>query len=197
MSKAASIAVFLGPTLSWKDARRLLDAHYFPPARKGDIYRIIPLGFRTIVLIDGLFHSDRSVWPRELLAAIDSGIRVVGAASMGALRAAELCNLGMQGHGSIFEAYRKGTIARDDEVAVTHASGKDHFRPLSEALINMRATLVRAVADGVVDQPRADVLLECAERLYYPNRTYEALLESAEARLWTDVAGPQLRIDAH
>ena len=39
---------------------------------------------------DGVFHTERSIWHRELLEAVACGIHVIGASSMGALRAAEL-----------------------------------------------------------------------------------------------------------
>ena len=113
--------MFLGPSLARDKARSVLDADYYPPAGKGDVYRIIASGVKTIVLIDGVFHNAPSVWQRELLDAMDEGIRVVGAASMGALRAAELHLFGMIGRGTIFEWYRDGIIEGDDEVALLHA----------------------------------------------------------------------------
>ena len=46
-----------------------------------------------------------------------AGTQVFGAASMGALRAAELAPFGMIGVGAIFAAYRDGRLTGDDEVA--------------------------------------------------------------------------------
>jgi hypothetical protein len=89
------VAVFLGPTLEKAQACAILDADYYPPARKGDVYRVMASGVKTIILIDGVFHSTPSVWQREILHALEDGIRVVGASSMGALRAAELHQFGM------------------------------------------------------------------------------------------------------
>src|SRR5580700_7605068 len=96
------IAVFLGPTLPRANAMLALDAVYRPPARRGDIYRALRDGFHTIVLIDGEFHGQPSVWQREIVDALIEGAVVHGASSMGALRAAELHSLGMVGHGQIF-----------------------------------------------------------------------------------------------
>ncbi len=131
-------AVFLGPTLRKDQACALLDAAYYPPARKGDVYRLIGSGVKTIILIDGVFDSTPSVWQRELLQAMDEGIQVLGASSMGALRAAELHPFGMIGYGTIFEWYRDGMIDGDDEVALWHGSEESGFRPLSEPLVNIR-----------------------------------------------------------
>src|SRR4051812_27007288 len=99
--------VFLGPSLPVAAARALLPgARFLPPARKGDVYRELHRGVEVVVLIDGVFQSTASVWHRELLAALDNGVTVIGASSMGALRAAELHPHGMIGEGLIYEWYR-------------------------------------------------------------------------------------------
>ncbi|MHC5861232.1 TfuA-like protein, partial [Nostoc sp.] len=126
-----TVAVFLGPSLTQKQARQILHADYYPPACKGDIYRIMAFGVETIVLIDGLFHNTPSVWQRELVDALEEGIQVLGASSMGALRAAELHNFGMIGYGKVFEWYRDGVHDGDDEVALLHGLPEAEFRPLS------------------------------------------------------------------
>ena len=177
---------FPGPSLGLQEARELLPAPYFPPARKGDIYRIIASGVKTIVLIDGLFHNTPSVWPREILAALDEGIQVIGAASMGALRAAELHRFGMLGHGTVFEWYRDGFVEGDDEVAVNHAAADFGYRPLSEALVNIRYTLDRTVRDQCLTSDQANQLLEYARQLFYPDRSYQKLLSSPVLKRWPE-----------
>src|SRR5262245_58167109 len=114
------IAVFLGPSLDLATARSILPANYYPPVRMGDVYRLLTTGVRLIVLLDGVFHAAAPVWPREILAALKAGISVVGASSMGALRAAELAPYGMIGWGTVFQWYMQGQIAGDDEVALLH-----------------------------------------------------------------------------
>ncbi|MBC7909920.1 MAG: hypothetical protein H7Y30_05440 [Pyrinomonadaceae bacterium] len=179
-----SIAVFLGPTLCVDQARALLDADYYPPARKGDVYRIMASGVKTIVLIDGVFHNTPSVWQRELLNALEDGIQVLGASSMGALRAAELHRFGMKGHGVIFKWYRDGVIDGDDEVALWHGPEEFGFRPLSEPLVNIRYTLLKAVKDHCLTREQARELTEYARQLHYPERSYSQLLNSPVAQSW-------------
>jgi hypothetical protein len=143
-------------------------------------------GVRTIVLVDGVFHNTQSVWPREILNALEEDIQVIGAASMGALRAAELHPFGMLGDGTVFEWYRDGVIEADDEVAVIHAEATFGFRPMSEALVNIRHTLDRAVADRSLAAEQADQLLDYARRLYYPDRSYHRLLNSPVVDSWSE-----------
>jgi hypothetical protein len=183
---AQSIAVFLGPSLPYTEAKKILAADYFPPASRGDIYRIIASGVRTIVLIDGIFHSTRSVWQREILDALGAGIEVLGASSMGALRAAELHALGMVGHGTIFEWYKDGLIEGDDEVALYHGPEELEFCALSEPLVNIRRTLQNAVDDLCLTGDQARQLLDYSKRAYYPERSYSHLLTCPELKIWPD-----------
>src|SRR5690242_12155833 len=101
------IVVFLGPTLPPEQASRHLDALYLPPAEQGSIFRVArTLQPRVIALIDGSFAKVPAVRHKEVLWALSRGIAVYGAASMGALRAAELGRFGMRGHGLIYRWYR-------------------------------------------------------------------------------------------
>lgn len=172
------VVVFLGPSCDRAAAREILDAEYRPPAKRGDIAEAAGAGARIIGLIDGVFFQDCAVAHREILAALRAGVRVVGASSMGALRAAELDSLGMEGVGEIYRAYREGRLVADDEVALLF--DPETFVPLSEPLVNIRATLQRALEYGVIGADAARGLLDAARGLYFPERTYDAVVEAAE-----------------
>ena len=104
-----SACVFLGPTLPAADAASVLDAICLPPVKLGRrLPRRVAPRPRAIGIVDGYFQWVPAVWHKEILWAIDQGVHVFGAASMGALRAAELAPFGMRGVGRIFEAYRDG-----------------------------------------------------------------------------------------
>ena len=115
------VFIFTGPTLSPKEAKSHLDAVYLPPVKLGDIYRIVEL-FKPIAIgiIDGYFNQVPAVWHKEILWAISRGIQVFGAASMGALRAAELDTLGMIGCGEIYRA--KVSFPKSSSVSSSSAS---------------------------------------------------------------------------
>lgn len=139
------VVVFLGPTMTLSDARERLDTCYLPPVSQGDILSVVRDRPRAIGIIDGYFQLVPAVWHKEILHALDAGIPVVGAASMGALRAAELDAFGMLGVGRIYRWYRSGFVNADDEVAVIHAPHSIGHKPMSEAMVNIRATLDLAV----------------------------------------------------
>src|SRR5262249_25016326 len=142
------IIVFLGPTLPVAEARRVLAATYRPPVSQGDVLRASRERPRAIGIVDGYFEHVPAVWHKEVLWALSQGIHVFGAASMGALRAAELSSFGMVGVGRVYEAFERGELEADDEVAIAHAAAEDGYRPLSEAMVNIRATLGAAARGG-------------------------------------------------
>jgi len=176
-----TIFVFLGPTLAVEEARRQLDAIYLPPARVGDVYRAALEAPFAIGIIDGFFERVPSVWHKEILWAISRGIHVFGSASMGALRAAELHTFGMHGVGTIFEAFRSGDLEDDDEVAVSHEEASRGYRPTSEAMVNVRATLLLAEERGVIPHELRVALEKLAKNIFYPERSYPTLLAHARA----------------
>src|SRR5690349_19745459 len=115
------VVVFLGPTLTLAEAKtELPDALYLPPARCGDGLQSLRLSPRALLIIDGTFERTPAVWHKEIGLALERRVPVFGAASMGALRAAEMEDFGMIGIGSIFRDYRDGRLVDDDEVAVIH-----------------------------------------------------------------------------
>src|SRR2546430_11123938 len=174
-----NVFVFTGPTLSPTEAEPLLEARYLPPVKQGDVYRVTLKPPVAIGIIDGFFEHVPSVWHKEILWAMTQGIHVFGSASMGALRAAELDAFGMQGVGKIFEDYRRGNPEDDDHVAVTHGPAQAQYPVFSEAMVNIRATVARAVAEGVFGEEAGGALVGIAKALFYPERRYQLILQHA------------------
>ena len=174
----APVVVFLGPSLELADARRELDAHYVGPAAQGDVLRALDARPAAIAIIDGYFARVPAVWHKELLWALAQGVRVYGAASMGALRAVELAPFGMVGVGRVFDGFRRGEYEDDDEVTVMHADAGAGYRPLSDAMVDLRATYARAAREQIVDEALAAELVARAKALPYPARTHAAALDA-------------------
>lgn len=181
-----TICVFLGPTMSHDDARQSLDAIYLPPVRRGDVSKaVVTHRPHTLAIIDGYFEQVPSVWHKELLWAMQQGIAVYGAASMGALRAAELAQFGMVGIGRIFEAYSSGRFEPfddpfegDDEVAVVHGPAELGY-PGSDALVDIRATLAEAMDAAILGERDARTILTVAKSIFYKQRIWKAVLSAA------------------
>jgi len=149
---------------------------HLPPAARGDVLRAVRDGARVVALIDGGFEGVPAVQHQEILWAMAEGVQVLGAASMGALRAAELHRFGMVGVGAIFESYRDGRLRDDAEVALLHAPAGLGWAPLTEPLVDVRATIEAAAIAGVLDGVEAGGCLEAAARLHYKERTWPTIL---------------------
>jgi hypothetical protein len=193
------IVVFVGPSVDLDAARRVLpDAIYLPPARQSDLLSAVTLHRPdAIALIDGTFGQHLSVWHKEILHALDTGVRVYGASSMGVLRALETEAFGMIGFGEVFRMYRDGEIEDDDEVAVAHGEAHEGYRPVSEPMVNVRATLRRALDDGAIGAELHDRAVAVAKEIFFPLRTIEriaaALVEAGVARDDADRVAAVLR----
>lgn len=173
--------VFVGPTLAPDEVRAVLPrAEVLGPAACGDVLRASGEGPVTMAIIDGFFEHRLPVWHKEILWALSRGCRVYGASSMGALRAVELAAFGMIGVGQIFEWYRDGVLEDDDEVAVAHEDGAGSYRTRSDAMVNVRATLARAVASGVLPAEAESTIIAAVKSVPYPQRDLRRTLAGAD-----------------
>lgn len=170
------IVLFSGPTLPHAEIPG--DVEVLPPVSQGDVARLVaqPTARRPrwIAIVDGVYERVPAVWHKEILWALSRGIWVGGAASMGALRAAELAPYGMTGVGRVYRAALSGELV-DDEVAVAHLGAEDDYRPVSVAMVDIRATLDAATAAGVLSVDEAATLAADAKRLHYPDRRWSAI----------------------
>jgi hypothetical protein len=171
--------IFAGPSLPPACRPRDPSLEWRPPVKQGEVYEAVLRRPAIIGIIDGYFEVTPTVWHKEILWAMAEGIHVYGSASIGALRAAELHPFGMVGIGRIFEAYRDGTLTDDDEVAVLHGPEELGYPLLTEAMVDIRATLDAAVAAGVLDPPLASRLAHIAKALFYKERSWDAVLRLA------------------
>nr|WP_299503577.1 TfuA-like protein [uncultured Rhizobium sp.] len=176
-SEEGPIVVFLGPTLRLAEAERVLDAIYVHPAAQGDIllaahaYRP-----RAMVLIDGQFEDRPAVRHKEILWAMAQGIVVIGAASMGALRAAELSEFGMIGVGLVYRWYRRWRLAPDDAVAVLSGPAELGFPPLTHAMVDLQRTFAKLSREKLVTAEERDIFTNIARNTNFRERRFEAII---------------------
>lgn len=171
--------IFAGPSLHGVDVHVPSDTQLRPPAAKGDIWRAVEEGADIVGLIDGYFETTAAVWHKEILHGLACGVGMFGAASIGALRAAECAAFGMTGIGAIYEAYATGQVEDDSEVALLHAPQELGYAPLSEPLVNVRATIDRLHRASLVDDRQARALIQVASSIFYKERTWKTILAAA------------------
>lgn len=138
------VIVYAGPSVSRHDVLlRVPGCILQPPARQGDVLSDLHRYEPThVLLIDGEFQQHFSTWIKELVYALQyPTVRgVYGASSMGALRAAELADLGMIGVGQIFQWYDKRVTEDDSEVAVAYRLDAQGNYESTVPLVNLRAS---------------------------------------------------------
>lgn len=179
----SEVWLFAGPTLMRAQAIHpglpLLGIHVLPPIGRGDLPRLLrsrtaatPPG--TIVLVDGLFHLRLAVGHAEIRAALQSGWRVFGLSSMGAIRAREMAHLGMEGFGEIYRLYcQPGVDFRDDEVTLLH-DAEAPYRELSEPLCHLRCAVRDLVQRGFVSSDIGEAVITKLARSWFGDRTLPA-----------------------
>lgn len=167
--------VFRGPSISAAEVNKYAPgAICLSPVSQGDILTAVnEFDPSSIVIIDGYFETMPAVTHKEIIWALVQDIVVIGAASMGALRAAELQPFGMIGCGEIFESFCDGRLEDDDEVALTHAPRELDFIPTSDSMVDIRATLAAAEEKKIITQEIKMDLLYKIKSVYYKERSYD------------------------
>lgn len=175
---AGRICVFVGPSLP-EGARPVVQGvTYAPPAARGDVESAAE-NFDAILLIDGVFHSELAVTPKEICRSLQR-VTLYGTASMGALRAVECRPYGAVALGAIARWYASGTIDGDDEVAIamhpqTHAA-------LSVPSVNVRYVAWLACRRGILDRQSAREWVHAARTtIYYQERSWPGAIACAPA----------------
>lgn len=171
------ILVFAGPSLSGPlTPVSGEDIILFPPAGQCDLLSAVHSLDPDVVVI-----ADTQVWPgisvlhKELIWALGKGVRIIGTAAGGALRAAELAFCGMKGHGRVYEMAAAGIIEDDADLFCTWEKNGTGYTRLTEPLVNIRATLERSKVREAIGEEEADTVLTVARTIYYKNRTFSTL----------------------
>lgn len=174
------IIVYTGLSLPFSEAKEILDSNgdvkviYKRPIKRGDLGLDLKKNPDIIAIIDGVFHQNSAVGHKEILNAINKGIKVFGASSMGALRASELDSLGMTGIGYCYNQYASGAIDSDDDVAVMLDS--ESLEALSVPLISMNYIFENAVSENILTLDEKEELSQIAKSTFYPKRNYAQTL---------------------
>jgi hypothetical protein len=172
----SEIIIFRGPSITLQESKQhLRDAVYLPPATQGDMYRAYQkYKPKSMGLIDGNFENTPSPWHKEILYLMSQGVKIFGASSMGALRAAELDDFGMIGIGQIYEDFTNEILEDDDEVAILHAPKQLEYKPLSDAMVDIRPTLTKAMRAGIISNDLKSKLTSYYKDSFYKERFYDS-----------------------
>ncbi|GAA4192499.1 TfuA-like protein [Microbispora amethystogenes] len=171
-----NVVVYAGPTISPDEVRGVVPhARVRPPVARGDLLSETWSPDDTAVIIDGYYREKLAVGHKEILWLIAEGVNVVGAASMGALRAAELSPYGMTGAGTVFDMYTTGEVDGDDEVAVLHGPADLGYPAGTVALVNLRYGCREGARTGRIPAEAGERIVRAAKAMPFAHRTWQEL----------------------
>ncbi|WP_028745104.1 TfuA-like protein [Rhizobium mesoamericanum] len=172
--------VFVGPSLPEAGPLFGEEVTICPPAIQGDVLAAVERGALAIGIVDGGFEYTVPVWHKEILYALSQGVRVFGAASMGALRAVECRAFGMVGIGRIYSEYESGVTIDDSDVALLHGPEELGYRALTVPLVNVRATLDALEARQALARGLRIALETAAANLFFKARTWRSIVSKVD-----------------
>jgi TfuA protein len=165
------IVVFSGPSIAEAEVHRLAACTHAPPIKRGDLDT--SEDYDVFVILDGEFGQNLSVSPKEILAVLERGKTVIGASSMGALRASELDRSGMIGVGWVYDYFRRSAVRRDADVALVYSPFD--FKPITVPMVDLEYWMEQASAVGLIANRERSLLLKVARNIFFADRTPERL----------------------
>jgi|SRR5579859_6339533 len=168
--------IFVGPSISRQQLAEMTTACLAPPIRRGDLDRFSD--YEMLVIIDGEFGQNLSVSPKEILSALKAGKTVIGASSMGALRASELDTCGMIGVGWVYEHFASAVVRRDDDVALAY-SPLD-LSPITIPAIDIEYWTTLLWNKGLISKHEKKSLCLATRKIFYAERTKSRLIRELE-----------------
>lgn len=166
--------IFFGPSITKAAVDDIVDAAHAPPIKRGDL---AAMGDHdVIVILDGEFGQNLSVSPKEILEVLSRRKIVIGASSMGALRASELDRSGMIGVGWVYEHFRRSAVRRDADVALTYSPFD--YAPMTVPMVDVEYWLERCAEAGLIGSKARTRLLRAARDIFFAERTLETLMDA-------------------
>jgi hypothetical protein len=165
--------VFCGPSITEAEVHRLAACTHAPPIKRGDLAAVDD-DYDIFVILDGEFGQSMSVSPKEILAVLDRGKTVIGAASMGALRASELDRSGMIGVGWVYDHFRRCAVRRDADVALVYSPFD--FKPITVPMVDLEYWMEQVSTAGLIRNQERAVLLKTARNIFFADRTLDRLI---------------------
>lgn len=172
--------VFGAPSLSFLPKAIRGELTIMPPIKKGDLNDLNTDS--PVLIVDGVFAQSLAITPKECFSYINSGRILMGASSMGAIRAAELWKYGMIGIGNIYNMYRMGQLQSDADVAVSYGIMEDqNVKELTYSVAHIAAVLLHIENIGYIGPSTSFKLIQTARKIYFADRYEMTLLKSWKA----------------
>jgi hypothetical protein len=174
--------VFFGPSIAESEVRRLAAVTHAPPIKRGDLADAGD--YDVFVILDGEFGQNMSVSPKEILGVLKRGKTVIGASSMGALRASELDRSGMIGVGWVYDYFRRCAVRRDADVALVYSPFD--FKPMTVPMVDVEYWMEQASAAGLIGNKEKARLLKLVRNIFFADRSLDSLMDAVRRAIGGD-----------
>jgi hypothetical protein len=161
-ARRETAVLFAGGSLAPVDALPDASLVWTGPADQGSMLAAVLDGFETIVLADGYFMSRFPCTTFEGMLALESGVRVLGGASIGALRALELERHGALALGEVVDRLRAQPVKPYHWVAQTYDLAD---RPLTVPPVQVLDFLDQAQAAGELTDAERTTAITALEQI--------------------------------
>jgi hypothetical protein len=174
--------VFFGPSIAESEVRKLAAVTHAPPIKRGDL--AAACDYDVLVILDGEFGQNMSVSPKEILGLLKRGKTVIGASSMGALRASELDRSGMIGVGWVYNYFRRCPVRRDADVALVYSPFD--FKPMTVPMVDVEYWMEQASAAGLIGNRERARLLKVVRNIFFADRSLDRLMDAVRRAIGGD-----------
>jgi hypothetical protein len=175
--------VFSGPSIAESEVLELAAVTHAPPIKRGDLAGAED--YDVFVILDGEFGQNMSVSPKEILGLLERGKTVIGAASMGALRASELDRSGMIGTGWVYDYFGRCAVRRDADVALIYSPFD--FKPITVPMVDVEYWMEQASAAGLIGNRERARLLKVVRDIFFADRSLDRLMDAARRAIGGDM----------
>lgn len=174
-ARRETAVLFAGGSLAPVDALPDASLVWSGPADQGSMLAAVLDGFETILLADGYFMSRFPCTTFEVMLALENGVRVLGGASIGALRALELERHGAVALGEVVERLRAQPVKPYHWVAQTYDLAD---RPLTAPPVQVLDFLDQAQAAGELTDVERAAALATLEQIPFLELTLPGFLKA-------------------
>jgi len=168
--------VFAGPSLQGISLEQLNRVDIRPPVRRGDLEDLLNSHKKpgVVIILDGLFGANLAVTPTECRWLLNENWQLIGACSMGALRASELWSHGMIGIGDVYNMLRLGYLKSDADVAVAY---DQDYNEVTISVVQVRSLLSILEKKNYITSIQSRKLLNKSKLMPWFERHLDLLLE--------------------
>lgn len=168
------IKIYSGLSLSEIELqKRNPEFEFSGPIKRGQLLTDIKSGYHIIGIIDGFFLNHLAVTPSEIIDCIRCGVKIFGASSMGAIRAADLDSIGMIGIGKIYDLIKKDDSFEDDFLGQTFLE-EEYFKT-SAPFINVYYNLKKMKELNIITQEVFIFSVKSYRNMHYSERSTSKL----------------------